>query len=344
MRRISYAEKSKYGSTSWYLLVAMGSYIALMKKFLIVFFLSFFTFLAHAQNFIHFPDSAYWRVDWAYNDPFICNVTYYYSYYWGGDTIIGSNNYKKLMSSGWTFTGDIICENPPNPMIGYVGAIREDTVANKVFFQPTWGSPTDTLLYDYNLNVGDTIKGYLPSFNNITVDSIDSVLIGTTYHRRWILDNQEEGAIIEGIGSTYGLIEYIGVQLLGGYLSALICISDSSGVLATCNFMAPSQTSMFWSFTSNMPCQLIIGTKINEYSIAQEKLHIYPNPTRGKFRVEGLEFGVEEIEIYDLFGRLVLRLPTGQAGSKEAQIDMSSYPAGLYIYRIGAARGKLVIE
>lgn len=317
-----------------------------MKNTLLIISLFFFTLFANAQNFIHFPDSAYWRVDWAYNDPFVCNVTYYYSYYWGGDTIIDSNNYKKLMSSGWTFTGDIICENPPNPIIGYVGAIREDTVANKVFFRPTWGFPVDTLLYDYNLNVGDTIKGYLPSFNNITVDSIDSVLIGNTYHRRWILDNQEEGAIIEGIGSTYGLIEHIGVQFLGGYLSGLICIKDSSGVLATCNSLAPSQTSMFWTFTSNMPCQLIIGTKINEYTIAQEILHLFPNPTTGLFTLQGNYELPTVIELYDITGRKVKELRvTGPDSYRDGlQVDVSSLAKGLYVWSIGAARGKLVIE
>jgi len=64
---------------------------------------------------------------------------------------------------------------------------------------------------------------------------------------------------------------------------------------------------------------------------------IYPNPTTGQFTVSSRQGATGEIQVYDLFGRKVLE-------SKEPEIDMSTYPAGLYIWRVGEARGKLVIE
>ena len=63
-------------------------------------------------------------------------------------------------------------------------------------------------------------------------------------------------------------------------------------------------------------------------------LKIYPNPTTGKFTVQG---ATAEIQIFDLFGRLLLH-------SNEPEIDMSSYPAGLYLWQVGDVRGKLVKE
>jgi len=66
-------------------------------------------------------------------------------------------------------------------------------------------------------------------------------------------------------------------------------------------------------------------------------LEIYPNPTTGKFRVESLELGVETIQIFDLFGRLVLR-------TNKVQVDMSGFAKGLYIWQVGSERGKLIIE
>jgi len=75
----------------------------------------------------------------------------------------------------------------------------------------------------------------------------------------------------------------------------------------------------------------IVG--INE-AIVKEKITIHPNPTSGKFTVQGTE---STIQVYDLFGRLVLETPNKQA-------DMSSYPAGIYIWQIGSERGKLVLE
>lgn len=76
---------------------------------------------------------------------------------------------------------------------------------------------------------------------------------------------------------------------------------------------------------------------IEQLANNKEQIKVYPNPTTGKFRVESSEFRVEKVEVFDLFGRLLLC-------SNEEQIDMSSYPAGLYIWRVGNTRGKVVIE
>lgn len=61
---------------------------------------------------------------------------------------------------------------------------------------------------------------------------------------------------------------------------------------------------------------------------------VYPNPTTGKFTVQG---ATDEIEVYDLYGRLVLR-------TNEPEIDMSSYPKGVYVLRAGEATRKLIIQ
>ena len=80
----------------------------------------------------------------------------------------------------------------------------------------------------------------------------------------------------------------------------------------------------------------------NETNLSKKPLYAFPNPTTGKFTVAGatvpsLHSRVNEIQVYDLFGRLLLR-------SNKPEIDMSSYPAGLYIWRVGEARGKVIIE
>ena len=55
------------------------------------------------------------------------------------------------------------------------------------------------------------------------------------------------------------------------------------------------------------------------------KYRIYPNPFSGKFRIES-EFPINEIEIYNLQGQMVLKhndaLPV---------VDFSSFPSGIYI-------------
>jgi len=85
------------------------------------------------------------------------------------------------------------------------------------------------------------------------------------------------------------------------------------------------------NFTCNPPNPC--GTGISEYKLMQT-ISVYPNPTTGKFTVAG---ATAEIQVFDLFGRLVLR-------TNKEQIDMSSYPAGIYIWQVGNQRGKLVLE
>jgi len=76
------------------------------------------------------------------------------------------------------------------------------------------------------------------------------------------------------------------------------------------------------------------STGLNDKLEDNSSFTVYPNPTSGKFTVAN---ATAEIQIFDLFGRLVLR-------TNEAQIDMSSYPSGLYIWQVGTERGKLVLE
>jgi len=61
---------------------------------------------------------------------------------------------------------------------------------------------------------------------------------------------------------------------------------------------------------------------------------IYPNPTTGQFTVQG---ATGTITVHDLFGRLVLT-------ANKPQIDMSAFPKGVYIVRVGDAVRKLVVQ
>ena len=72
---------------------------------------------------------------------------------------------------------------------------------------------------------------------------------------------------------------------------------------------------------------------INEKNIKHQLL-IYPNPTTGTFTVQGT---VSDIQVYDLFGRLVLR-------TNKREIDMSGFPKGIYMVSVGLAVRKLILH
>jgi hypothetical protein len=155
-----------------------------------------------------FPESnAAWNTNyyfycfgWGFEDD-------YYSYTIGADTIIGSATYRTLIVPFWFNSGVSHCTG----QAGYKGAYRQDTTLRKVFIIPP-GDSTEQLLYDFNLQVGDTCKGYLmrycPGLDYI-VDNVDSILIGNQYRKRWHFPQYlMDMYIIEGIGSSEGLLEW----------------------------------------------------------------------------------------------------------------------------------------
>ncbi len=73
----------------------------------------------------------------------------HYEYSYSGDTIINLKSFKKIfLNAGGLCAGG-----------GFVGALFDDTILRKVFFIPFPDSVEQTL-YDFTLNVGDTINGY----------------------------------------------------------------------------------------------------------------------------------------------------------------------------------------
>ena len=135
-----------------------------MRKLILTLIVLLAFTIAHGQTNIYhsFPDSTIWRVDYRTNNPFQHPyiVNEYFQYYIKGDTLINSLVYKKIFKS-YDSVEVVLWQLPTNPPIStlpyYVGALRDDAISNKVFFVLP-NATADSLLYDYNLNVGDTIK------------------------------------------------------------------------------------------------------------------------------------------------------------------------------------------
>jgi hypothetical protein len=198
-----------------------------MKKHLLL-ISTLLTLTAKAQTNVYypFPDSdAVWNVD--YNE--WCGPWYWeqrYSYVFAGDTLINSINYHKL----WTPFVETLSSSSCLPFTGtgYKGSIRQDTTLRKVFIISQADS-TEQILYDFNLQINDTIKGFL-SWGS-TISNVDSVLINSTYRKRWEWHGVNGiGHYIEGIGSTLGLLENIDM-LTDAPITTLTCFTQNSIIL-----------------------------------------------------------------------------------------------------------------
>lgn len=285
-----------------------------MQKFLLCIFL-FISLFTNAQTSVYhtFPGvNAFWN----FSESYYCwtgipgSVSKSYSITIANDTVIGSQNYRKLFTP-FLKTDSTGCSGAYITYNIYKGCIREDTSAKKVFYvQPLLS--TEELLYDFNLQVGDTILGVLEAmgFEKDTVISIDSVLTagtGGSWHKRWFINSGYNIYFIEGIGSTYGLIEYSPGNCPDAMERDILCMNGSS-------FIYPNITD----------CDAI--TSVN-YIPEENSLHIFPNPSAGSFTIKFENTSFAEIILCDILGNNILQ----QSIHGQSTYVLQELNSGIYI-------------
>lgn len=247
-----------------------------------------------------------------------------------GDTLINSQIYHKL---NITSIQVISSTCGPNTTIGYKGAIRQDSSIKKVFIVPPFSS-AEEVLYDFNLQVGDTIAGYLgTTFSTMPeiVQSIDSVLVGGNYHKRWEVNALYQIYFIEGVGSTYGLI----AQLPGGN------ISDQPTRAINC--FSVNNTTLYPAIPTH--CNLI--TSENAIDAITNQITVFPNPFSEVITIQTtLSFKSASLVIYNSFGQEVKQINT--ISGKSFVMPRDDLSVGVYFFRMTEANetiyaGKFVI-
>jgi len=208
----------------------------------------------------------------------------------------------------------------------YIGAFREDTINKKVFFIPENNS-YDTLLYDFNLSIGDTLLSSIinDSINYMNhVSLIDSIIVGNKYYKRYGLSsgsNLNYVYLIQGIGSTFGLFGYLYPPFESG--TTLLCFKQNGQTL-------------YPDTTTN--CQLITSLNSNEEISNQVK--VFPNPTTNDFTVRFSEKVTGKINIYDIKGNLVKQQKVNL--TDEINLFLGSISQGTYIISFINKMNKIV--
>ena len=263
-----------------------------MNKQSFIVLLSLVPIFLYSQNYFPMPES---DVIWSQSHSGIyCNNQLHlcseYQYTFGGDTIIGSNTYKIINRSGYLYDENLI----PTYFFEYAGGFRQNIENKKVFFVEI-NNDQEELLYDFDLNPGDTLPhAYNNQHDYAIVSSIDSVLIGNQYRKRFNLEYTVTGAteIIEGIGSNAGLLEPL-FQFEDNYRLECFNLYDS-----------------IYYPTYGFLCDLISGFK--ELGISNNSLEIIPNPVSGTsiIKISGNNENHALIEIINVEGQTINRIPS----------------------------------
>jgi hypothetical protein len=244
---------------------------------------------------------------------------YNFTYSISGDTTINATSYHKIYKSGNTHEYCSLggCLNNWYYYNSYFGGIRQDTLLKKVYSIDNSG--VECLLYNFSASVGDTMSCNF--FDPVT--SIDSVLIGNNYRKRF---NLSCISVIEGIGSTSGIFElFCPFETIG----TLICFSQNGQTLY------PDTTTT---------CE--IQTSVNSFSLI-EMTSFFPNPFHITSAIElKNDFINSELKIFNALGEQVKQQ---KLISKTTIINRDKLANGIYFYQIQnnkgiLAKGKLMIE
>lgn len=239
-----------------------------------------------------------------------------------GDTIIGSYTYKKVTSAnntGYPIGSSFPYIIPFGPR-SFSFCYRNDATTKKVYYLVvTGGINKDTLWYDFNLNIGDTVKStysyqkhpyYGPTYGtafNRVVQSIDSSLICGTYYKRFKFNcGDNESCLIEGVGFMDNFIH---------------TWRDNE-----CPF---EPVELFYTHVST--CE---PTGINEASITKNNIHIYPNPVTSDFKINT----TLTLSYYTILNNLGEIVQQGKCTNQES-ILFSEYLNGLYLISMQDERG-----
>lgn len=308
------------------------------KRILILISLICLNCISQGQTKIYhpFPDSsAMWITLCNGFEIGICSNSSTYLY---GDTLINGITHHKLRNQHLYGGTDNLGNCNPNYGFvndGYIGALREDT-SKRIWFLPP-KSIRDTLLYDFNLKLNDTLPNlYSGKYHSdsVTVKSIDSVLIGKKFRKRFNLQSRNKSPynpLIEGIGSINGLLKGFATPFEAG--CSLSCFEQNGKPLYP---------------DASYACDTILPTAIKEIQKPINSINVFPNPATSIVTVKTSETKEYNLELVNLLGQVVYTHPN--VSGQDFTFDVSTLAKGIYIVQLAdiqngnVGRQKLVVQ
>lgn len=283
-----------------------------MNKLLFIFLLTFlFGHSLSAQSY--FPQGA----TWTFHAPDALSASFSFTTIESmGDSIFNGDTLTYLQ-------GYVVCSEGNNEFVKQVG--------EKIYKLNKCDS-TFSLLYDFGVNVGDTlVYSDVCQFSDslqLRVDSIIPISInGNTLnqfymsHLNFVAPTYFGGNVIQGIGNTSSFYPIIGVCDPPG--GPLRCYNDT--VIGEYN------SGLYGGVCDTV----FVG--IDEYPFSN--LSIYPNPTTGKLTIDLVEARSNlKITLANSLGQIVQALHFNSKRYINLTIDE---PIGIYLLKIDTPEGKV---
>src|ERR1700741_1013453 len=253
-------------------------------------------------------DSGEWRVNKVAGGPSGPASNYDYYYKLCGDTLINGMPYKRVFAAIHN-----VMSGPPQSLVFQPhGDFRQDSLAKRSYYHQM-SVNTDSLIMDYNLNLGDTIKGGFYSYmlppNLSVIVKIDSVVFGSIKHKVLFTDT------VMGISNPAGIWFLEGVGNVCGFLEPIVIPLSGYG-------------TFLQSFTENYSCSDVSSIQDLQGS---KGLFVYPNPVVSELHVSTPLF-IRNMIVYDITGKKVKEF-TAEHDVNVFSLPVTELEKGVYYTR-----------
>lgn len=310
-----------------------------MKK--IFFLLLLIPFIAHSQSW--YPIGTTWYFN--YQEQLTFPADGFTKYTVIKDTVVNTKPSKLIKREWIRYTGDTLS-------VSYV-IVREEN--SKVYY---YYNNAFQLMYDFTLNVGDTLAINLnsascDSVSPLIVDSIKNINIsGVNLKIQYVKCIYYYAGAWQGLIDTvkYKIIERVGydescISCPNDLYFDPICLDWEQFVWTGLRCYIDSDvfySSYYWSaHFPNYPCDTLINgfTGINEIANNKNSVEFFPNPiTDVSFIKWGNSNSYSILIITDILGRNIKTINV--SGKSEITINKNDFIQGLYLARLISTNGE----
>lgn len=267
-----------------------------MKKLILVLPMLLMALICPAQTNVYHPfptDSAVW---YRYDQNWQGTYSNYW-YQWLGKVEINGLTYVKTFYKGNGTGGQFV----------HTGYVRQDIPNEKIYSLDLQGVETD-ITVNPHLSAGDTCYNCLGDTS--IVESIDSLLVGTKYHKQYRL-------VLADSSGSFLYAEYV----IGLGLRSIYEFEWATGLWC---FSVNSSNNLINTGAPGCPLDFTVG--VNESLLQEPRMSISPNPARSLVNIDS-PFYQTSFRIINGMGQTVL---THDPGTHKSSIDISSLSPGIY--------------
>lgn len=282
---------------------------------ILIVFICCFSFVKSQEN-AYFTNHPVWKIQTDNSHEYPC-MKYYMANVFLGDTLTIDSIIYYPVFERYEMDYDWQSPLPPYPFCN--GSTEADSIFKgfirskdkRMYFRNALNG-NDVLLFDFNLEIGDSIYGTaLMPFDTLIVVAIDSFPVPGGYWKRFEVDgNDYTDYFLEGIGSSVGL--YQSTMQPYNISTKLKCYAQMG------EKYYPDQTVSNCVFYLDLP----------EDNLVQS---IYPNPFDERFYVELKQHFEAEIVLNDMAG---FEKHRESFAGKKLEIQTETLAVGTYIIEI----------